>query len=520
MNKNEWILTKNRCDAILLPCLFKLQPIEFFCVSLQQKIIIHVCSRPFFSAMKTGSILIIDDNHDVLLSLRLLLKHQYASVHTEHDHTRVAGILQQTPYDVIIMDMNFTANVMSGEEGLALLKQIHAIDDSAVVIAMTAYGDVSIAVRAIKEGAVDFVLKPWDNDKLLATVSSAMQLSESRKEVAKKQTEVETLKIRQKTLTLPLQPTQFLWKSTAMAEIARIVERVAPTDANVLILGENGTGKEILAREIHRLSLRSGEVFVSVDMGAIPASLFESELFGHAKGAFTDAKEHRAGKFEAAQGGTLLLDEIGNLPLALQPKLLTALQQRSITRLGTQTPIAINARLICATNVALEQLVERKEFRQDLQYRINTVEITLPPLRDRKDDIPLLADHFVELYSTKYRLPIKDISDSAYTALQSHEWRGNIRELQHSMERAVIMSSASILTADDFGLRSGQVSQQVLQVVSSAVTPPPSTLNLEELEKQAIQSALHKHQGNISHAAEELGITRAALYRRMEKFGV
>ncbi len=269
--------------------------------------------------MKTGSVLIIDDNHDVLLSLRLLLKHHYASVHTEHDPTRVASILKQTPYDVVIMDMNFTANVMSGEEGIALLKHILAIDPDMVVIAMTAYGDVNIAVRAIKEGAVDFVLKPWDNDKLLATVSSAMQLRESRKEVAKKQTEVDTLKMRQKALALPLQPIQFLWKSPAMAQIDHIIERVAPTDANVLILGENGTGKEVLARELHRRSHRNSEVFVSVDMGAIPATLFESELFGHVKGAFTDAKDHRAGKFEAAQGGTLFLDEIGNHPLALQP---------------------------------------------------------------------------------------------------------------------------------------------------------------------------------------------------------
>jgi two-component system, NtrC family, response regulator HydG len=510
------------------------------------EITIKVCSMYIISclsfisclvfAMHPGSLLIIDDNHDILLSLRLLLKHHYTTVHTEHDNTRITALLARQKYDVIIMDMNFTTNVMSGEEGIALLQTIQAIDPETVVIAMTAYGDVNIAVNAIKEGAIDFVLKPWDNDKLMATISSAMHLRHSRKEVARKQREVEDLKIRQKTLALPLQHTQFLWESPAMAHIAHIIARVAPTDANVLILGENGTGKEIVARELHRLSTRSNEVFVSVDMGAIPATLFESELFGHVKGAFTDAKDHRAGKFEAAQGGTLFLDEIGNLPLALQPKLLTALQQRSITRLGTNTPIPINVRLICATNVPLDDIVQRKEFRQDLQYRINTVEITLPPLRERIEDIALLAHHFIELYCTKYRTPLKELSAEALSAMQKHEWRGNVRELQHSMERAVIMSSSSVLMPDDIGLRSGsdtptlapRIPEEVAQRETSSLPAnhrssenlPADTLNLDVIEKYAIQTALRKHQGNISHSAEELGITRAALYRRMEKFGL
>ncbi|MBD3289111.1 response regulator [candidate division KSB1 bacterium] len=455
---------------------------------------------------KFGRLLVIDDDEDILQAARLFLKQHFELVHTEKNPKLIPTLLKNENYDVILLDMNFTMDVTSGREGFYWLNKILEIDPATVVVLITAYGDVEMAVKAIKEGATDFVLKPWHNEKLLATISSAMNLKRTR-------TEVDNLRKRQQQLFADLdQPFQnFIGSSPAMEKVFATIRKVARTDANILILGENGTGKELVAREIHRQSSRAKEVFITVDMGAITDTLFESELFGHVKGAFTDAREDRIGRFEIASGGTLFLDEIGNLPLPLQAKLLTCLQNREITPIGSNKPRPIDIRLICATNRPIHKMVSAKEFREDLLFRINTVEIQLPPLRKRKEDIPLLADHFLKIYCKKYNIPAKRINSSALKKLEKYTWHGNIRELQHAIERAVILSESEVLNPSDFFLSMREKGGEGLVL---------EDYDLEQAEKLIVRKALDKHGGNISKAAEELGLTRTSLYRRLDKYGL
>jgi len=453
-----------------------------------------------------GKVLVIDDNEDVLLSIRLLLKKHVTTVHTEKTPNTLPSLLKNDHYDVILLDMNFTRDMSSGQEGFTWLNYILEADPSAVVILITAYGGVELAVRAIKEGATDFVLKPWQNEKLLATVSAALKLRQSR-------TEAELHRWRQKQLSADIdQPFHdIIGVSPAMQKIFSTVEKVAGTNANVLILGDSGTGKELVARALHRHSERAGDVFISVDLGALSETLFESELFGHMKGAFTDAREDRAGRFEIASGGTLFLDEIGNLPLPLQSKLLAVLQTRQVTRLGSNRPRSIDIRLICATNMNIADMVARNRFRQDLMYRINTVEIHLPPLRNREEDIPLLAEHFLRIYAKKYHQSQKRFSPGTLKRLQKYHWPGNVRELQNAIERAVILSESQVLQPHDFFFPPDETRSEAFDL---------EEFNLEEVERVVIRKIMDKHQGNISKAATELGLTRASLYRRLEKYGL
>ena len=453
-----------------------------------------------------GKILIIDDDEDVLIAAKLLLKKHAKEVIIEKNPKKIPFLMNNGTYDVILLDMNFSKDITSGKEGFYWLEQILEADPKAVVILITAFGDVEMAVRALKEGATDFVLKPWQNEKLLATLSSAIKLKQSYKEVEKLKSAKKQL---EDDISKPFK--DIIGDSPAMKNVFSIIDKVAGTDANVLILGENGTGKELVARALHQRSLRKDNVFVGVDMGAITETLFESELFGHKKGAFTDAKEDRAGRFEVASGGSLFLDEIGNLSMPLQSKLLTVLQSRQVTRIGTNKPIDIDIRLICATNMPVYDMVAENTFRQDLLYRINTVEVHLPPLRERQDDINLLADHFVKVYCEKYRKPPKKIAPSTYKKLSKYSWPGNIRELQHAIERAIIMSEGNVLMPDDFFFLVQKADSQTESV---------DNLNLDEVEKNVILKAINKHSGNISKAAKELGLTRASLYRRLEKHGL
>lgn len=454
-----------------------------------------------------GKILIIDDDEDVLLAAKLLLKKHAHLVIIEKNPKKIPFLLNNDTYDVILLDMNFSKDITSGKEGFYWLTQILEKDPSAVVILITAFGDVEMAVKALKEGATDFVLKPWQNEKLLATISTAMKLRQSYREVdelkkAKKQLEED--------INQPFK--DIIGKGRSINEVFKLIEKVAKTDANILILGENGTGKELIARAIHQRSMRKDKVFVGVDMGAITETLFESELFGHRKGAFTDAKEDRAGRFEVANKGTLFLDEIGNLSMPLQSKLLTVLQNRKVTRIGDNNAKDIDIRLVCATNMPLHEMIKNNQFRQDLLYRMNTVEIQLPPLRERLEDIPLLADHFVQLYAKKYRKEIKSLIEETEVKLQKYHWPGNIRELQHAIERAIIMTDHTVLEPGDFFFLShGQDNSG--EVITS-------NFNLDDVEKSVIQRAINMHGGNISKAAKELGLTRASLYRRLEKHGL
>ena len=453
-----------------------------------------------------GKILIVDDDEDVLLAAKMLLKKHAHQVIIEKNPNKIPFLINNENFDVILLDMNFSKDITSGKEGFYWLNEITNRDPSAVVIMITAFGDVEMAVRALKEGATDFVLKPWQNEKLLATISAAIKLRKSYDEVDHLK---QTKKQLQDDSNQPFR--EIIGNSTAIQEVFDVIEKVAGTDANVLILGENGTGKELVARALHQQSRRSDNVFIGVDMGAITESLFESELFGHKKGSFTDAKDDRAGRFEVANNGTLFLDEIGNLSLPLQSKLLTVLQCREVTRIGSNKPIPIDIRLICATNMPIYDMVADNSFRQDLLYRINTVEIHLPPLRDRQEDIPLLAEHFVNDYCKKYRKISKTFSASGIKRLQKYSWPGNIRELQHAIERAVIMSEEDTLSPEDFFFLANNPSSNDIQV---------DNYNLEEIEKNIIQKAINKHNGNISKAAKELGLTRASLYRRLEKHGL
>ncbi len=455
---------------------------------------------------KTGKILIIDDNTDVLFALKLLLKQQFAEIQTEENPTKIPELIQNNDFDVILLDMNFSNDAISGKEGFFWLEKILEIDPNAVVIFITAYGDVDNAVKAIKKGAIDFVNKPWQNEKLLATISSSLKLRQSK-------LEINNLKEKQSGLKEILkQPFEdFIGVSTSMQNVFDTIKKVAETDASVLILGENGTGKELVARSLHKNSNRKDDVLVNVDLGALTESLFESELFGHTKGAYTDAKTDRPGRFEIASNGTLFLDEIGNLSLPFQAKLLTVLERREVTRLGSNKVRPIDIRLICATNMSIQQMIKEEKFREDLLYRINTVEIHIPPLRDRIDDIPILANHFLKIYSKKYKKRIKGISSNTLKKLQQYAWPGNVRELQHSIERAIIMTDTNVLQPFDFHLTSskGKIDELKLE-----------NYNLEEVEKIIILKVLKKHAGNISNAAKELGLTRTSLYRRMEKYGL
>ena len=454
---------------------------------------------------RTGKrILIVDDDPDVLLAAQFLLKQGGADVQTVRDPAGLPSLLENNSYDVILLDMNFGTDVSSGKEGFSWLRKILEIDPAAVVVLITAYGDVEMAVRAIKAGAIDFVLKPWQNEKLLATVSAAMSLKESKREV-------EQLRNRQQHLSDDLDRNfnGFVGESRAIQEVFDKIKKVAVTDANVLILGENGTGKELVARELHRQSPRNNDVFIAVDMGAVHGGLFESELFGHVKGAFTDAREDRAGRFEVASGGTLFLDEIGNLPVAFQSKLLTVLQNRVVTRVGSNRSVPLDIRLICASNMPLDEMVARKDFREDLFYRIHTVEIRIPPLRERPEDISPLVRHFVRQYCTRYHKPMKQVDPDTIKNLTQYPWPGNVRELQHAVERAVIMGDNVNLQPSDFFLPESRHEPTMVD-----------KLNLDGIEKAAIQKALLKHDGNITHAAKELGLTRTALYRRLEKYGL
>jgi DNA-binding NtrC family response regulator len=457
---------------------------------------------------RDGKILIVDDDEDVLHAARLLLKKHVVSVETEKDPKNIPALIEAKSFDLILLDMNFTRDVTSGQEGFYWLDKIFSIDPTLVVVLITAFGDVDMAVRAVKAGAVDFILKPWQNEKLLATVSSALKLRKSRLEIA-------GLRERQKQLSADMdQPFhEFIGRSGPMERVFKTIVKVAKTDANVLILGENGTGKELVARALHRHSPRRDEVFISVDMGAISESLFESELFGHVKGAYTDAKGDRPGRFEIATRGTLFLDEIGNLPLSLQAKMLRVLETRQVIRLGSNKPVPIDIRLICASNMSIHDMVGRKEFRQDLLYRVNTVEIELPPLRQRRDDIPLLVDHFLKIYSNKYKKKAKVLSAATRAKLRAYHWPGNVRELQHAVERAVILSETQVLQPEDFFF-SRSVSE------GEAEGAGIDNLNLEEMEEALIRKALLQNAGNVSRAAKELGLTRASLYRRMEKYGL
>lgn len=446
----------------------------------------------------------IDDDEDVLLAAKMLLKKQNHHVIIEKNPKKIPFLLNNDTYDVILLDMNFSKDITSGKEGFYWLDEIIKHDRSSVVILITAFGDVEMAVRALKQGATDFILKPWQNEKLIATIATAIKLKQSYNQVDKLKKAKEML---EEQISKPF--AEIIGKSAAIQEVFTLTDKVAKTDANVLILGENGTGKELIARAIHQRSLRKENSFVSVDMGAITETLFESELFGHKKGAFTDAREDRPGRFELANGGTLFLDEIGNLSLSLQGKLLSALQSRQVTRVGSNQSTPVDIRLICATNMPLHKMVQEGTFRQDLLYRINTVEVRVPPLYERVEDIPLLAQHYLNHYAKKYHKSVKLITTEAMDRLKRYAWPGNIRELQHAIERAVIMTDSDTLQESDF-LLSRSLS-------SGAVN---NTLNLDEVERTAIAKALQMHSGNISKAADELGLTRASLYRRMEKYGL
>ena len=446
-----------------------------------------------------GKILIVDDNEDILFALNLLLQPHVEKVKVTTQPERIEHFIGTFQPDVILLDMNFNKDASSGQEGFYWLQKIRDTDPNAVVIFITAYSDTEKAVQAIKAGAADFIPKPWEKDKLLATVSSAVQLRKSRDEVSQLKQQLAALES-----SRPPMP-EIIGESVPMQSLFETIDKLKDTDANILILGENGTGKDLIANLLYHTSPRADKPFVHIDLGSIPETLFESELFGHEKGAFTDAKKEKQGRFELASGGTLFLDEIGNLSLAMQAKLLTVIEKRQIIRLGGTKPIPINVRLICATNADIHEMVARGDFRQDLLYRINTIELHIPPLRERDDDILLLADYFMEKYARKYKKELKNISPSARRKLKEYAWQGNVRELQHAMERAVILSSGYVLNADDFMLTpiSGKKKAELL--------------NLSELEKRAIEQALRQSNGNMNRAAELLGISRFTLYRKMGK---
>jgi len=453
-------------------------------------------------SLKNASILVIDDDTDVLTAVRLLLKTEAKEVVTEKNPENIRHLLPRQNFDVILLDMNFNSTIHTGNEGIYWLRKIKEITTEPAVIMITAYGDIDLAVRSLKEGASDFMIKPWHNEKLITTISEALQKKGGSKG-SLLQTKISREKAGQHNI---------IGESEAMKDIFLKVEKIAPTDANVLILGENGTGKDLIATAIHQQSLRANKPLIKVDAGALTESLFESELFGHKKGAFTDAREDRIGRFEAANGGTLFLDEIGNISLQQQAKLLSVLQNRQVIRLGTNEPIPVDIRLICATNLPIAELANEQRFRKDLVYRINTVEMTLPPLRKRKDDIPLLAQHYINVYSEKYIKPKVELGKKALEKLMNHPFPGNVRELQYTIERAVIMAEGELIKAEDL------IFSPIEKAKEEAEEQQDFTLT--NVEKNTILRVIEKHNGNITKAAKELGLTRTALYRRLTKYDI
>jgi len=450
--------------------------------------------------IKKGKILIIDDNEDVLFALNVLLTPHVEKVKVSSSPEKIEQFMVDFQPDVILLDMNFHSDAISGQEGFYWLDKILKIEPNAVVILMTAYADTDKAVKAIKAGAVDFISKPWEKDKLLATLFTALKLKDSRREVENLKKQMEVLNTTETTY-------EIIGESDAMRKIFDMIEKLSGTDANILILGENGTGKDLIARAIYHHSPRAGKVFVSIDLGTIPDSLFESELFGYEKGAFTDAKKEKPGRMEAASGGTLFLDEIANLSLPMQAKILTAIEKRTISRLGSNRPIPVDVRLISATNSDIYREVENGSFRQDLLYRINTIELYIPPLRERGRDILLLTEHFLKKYNAKYKKHISGITSDVKHVLENYNWPGNVRELQNVVERAVILSSGNKLSACDFMLQPAQIKRKNEQ----------DLLNLKLLEQATIEKALKHSQGNIDTAADLLGISRFSLYRKIKK---
>lgn len=453
-----------------------------------------------------GHILIVDDDQAVLYTAKMILKQRYSHIATAGNPATASELFMKNEYDVVLLDMNFQSGATSGKEGIELLKKMHHEKPEVHIITNTAYGDINLAVQAMKLGAKDFIVKPWQKEKLLASVSNAIELKRSKQEL-------KTTKSRESLLArdLDMASGDLLWKDKAMKPVIQFIEKVAVTTANVLILGENGTGKELVARAIHRQSERAESPFIKVDLGTISETLFESELFGHAKGAFTDAKEEKAGRFEIANGGTIFLDEIGNLTLNMQAKLLTVIQNRQIHRVGSSSKIDLDIRWICATNKDLYSSVDEGDFRQDLLYRINTVEITVPSLRKREKDIPFLIMHFLKEFSNKYQKPGLKINESEFIKLISYPWPGNVRELQHAVERAVILSESSNLEAADFVAKA-----------DTASTPGKKgdSLDIKSMEKITIKNALSKTNGNLTNAAKELGMGRTTLYRKMKKYNL
>ncbi len=454
---------------------------------------------------KGEKILLVDDDRDVLFTARTLLKNEFSDIVTLDTPGKLPELIENEDFAIIVLDMNFSPGEISGEEGLRLLRKILFIKPESYVVMSTAYGDIEIAVESMKAGAIDFIVKPWQKERLLATLKNVSNLRKARMEV-------NLLRSKQRILSDEIDRNfpEIISVSPAMRDIFTTIRKVAATDASVLILGENGTGKELVARAIHRQSPRSERDFVAVDMGAITSSLFESELFGHERGSFTDAKDQRIGRFEIASGGTIFLDEIGNLTKDLQSKLLSVLQKKQITRVGSNREISVDFRLICATNSPIFDLASRNEFREDLLYRINTVAINLPPLRERREDIPLLADHFLKYFQRKYNKKKSNISKETLLSLRQYSWPGNIRELQHSIERAVILSDGSTLRPSDFNMLLTRNERSTILSVSS----------IKDIEKETIRKALKTFNGNISKVANELGFGRSTLYRKMKKYGL
>lgn len=454
--------------------------------------------------MTKGKLLIVDDSKSILSALEMLLQDDFDEVKTIATPNQIASLIESGSYDLVLLDMNFSAGVNTGNEGLYWLSRIQELRPDMEVVLFTAYGDVELAVKALKNGAADFILKPWDNEKLRATLRNVYHLQQSKKEIKK-------LKQRESALKSEINREKhfIIAQSPQMLQVLSLVRKVAKTDANVLITGDNGTGKELIARELHRFSKRADEIMVSVDMGAISETLFESELFGHKKGSFTDAREDRTGKIENASSGTLFLDEIGNMPLQLQPKLLSVLQNRMVTPIGSNKPVSIDARLICATNRNLNEMVADGSFREDLLYRINTIHIEIPPLREREEDILAIADYFLKIYCNKYRKSCYSISGPARSKLTGYQWPGNVRELQHTIEKAVILSDKNELTPDDFFFN---------PVVHDSVEMFEGTI--EEMERRMIIQVLQKNGMNLSATAGQLGITRQTLYNKMKKYNL
>lgn len=451
-----------------------------------------------------GKLLIVDDNKSILSALEILLQDEFEEVRTISNPNQLPSLIESNEFDLVLLDMNFSAGVNTGNEGLFWLSRIREIRPELEVVLFTAYGDVELAVKALKQGAADFVMKPWDNDKLKATLRNVFKLQQSKKEI-------KNLKRRENALKSEINRDNYfiVAQSPQMREVLSLVRKVAKTDANVLITGDNGTGKELIARELHRLSKRADEILVSVDMGAISETLFESELFGHKKGAFTDARDDRTGKIENANNGTLFLDEIGNLPVHLQPKLLSVLQNREVIPIGSNKPVRVDIRLICATNRNTDKMVAEGVFRQDLLYRINTIHIEIPPLRERKEDILAVTEYFLKIYCNKYRKQEMVISNAGMQKLTSYQWPGNVRELQHSIEKAVILSDKKELTPDDFFFK------PVMPGMNDFIEG-----TIDEMEQKMILQVIQKCGSNLSAAAEKLGITRQTLYNKMKKYNL